>query len=144
MKKNRVFVSLDEGHDKQYKFMIQEWDPHPEFEFVFKKEMPNTIDTQNIGRIKTELSETIDQTTHTLFIIGKYSNQPHELQKQIGFLNWMNFEAYQSMNNGNYLAVLQLDEAYTIPRELELARYWRMNGFSQRHVYQVLNDSFKR
>jgi len=96
MRKKKVFVSFDYDHDKQYKFLLQAWDANPEFDFVFEDKTPGEINSNNVGRIKAGLTSKLNEATHTLFIVGKHANQLHRLRNQIGFVNWINFEAYQS------------------------------------------------
>ena len=140
--KKKVFVSFDYDHDRHYKYLLQAWDANPDFDFVFKDQTPGEINTYDIGRIKAALTAKINDATHTLFIVGAYANQQHKDHRLIGFINWMNFEAYQSIQNGNYLAVVKLEKSYSIPQELK-AKYWWIAGFSEKNVIQVLNDSSK-
>jgi hypothetical protein len=88
------------------------------------------------------LTRKINEATHTLFIVGKHANQMHKDHKAIGFINWINFEAYQSIQSGNYLAVVKLDDSCVVPKELK-AEHWWISGFSERNVIKVLNDSSK-
>lgn len=142
MAKKQVFVSFDYEQDRNYKYLLEAWDANPEFDFVFKDQTPGEINTNNIDRIKAVLTSKINDATHTLFIVGAYANQQHKDYKLIGSINWINFEAYQSIQSGNYLAVVKLKELYSIPQELK-ARYWWIAGFSEENVIQVLNDSSK-
>ena len=142
MRKRKVFVSFDYDNDKQYKYLLQAWHANPEFDFVFEDKTPGEINTNDIGRIKAGLTRKINEATHTLFIVGKHANQPHKDRNAIGFINWINFEAYQSIQSGNYLAVVKLDDSYSVPNELN-ARHWWISGFSERNVIKVLNDSSK-
>jgi len=142
MRKKQVFVSFDYDNDKQYKFLLEAWDANPEFDFVFEDRTPGEINTNDIGRIKAGLTRQINESTHTLFIVGKHSNQPHKLQKEIEFINWMNFEAHRSIQNNNYLAVVKLDDSFSVPNELT-ARYWWITGFTEKNIISVLNDSSK-
>jgi len=142
MRKKQVFVSFDYDNDKQYKYLLQAWDANPDFDFVFEDKTPGEIDTTDIGRIKAGLTRKINDATYTLFIVGKHANQQHKDHREISFVNWMNFEAYQSIQSGNYLAVVKLDDSCTVPKELT-AKYWWISGFSERNVIKVLNDSSK-
>ena len=142
MNKKRVFVSFDYDKDRHYKYLLQAWDANPEFDFVFKDETPGEINTNDIGRIKAGLTRKINDATHTLFIVGKHANQPHKNRDLIGFINWINFEAYQSIHSGNHLAVVKIDDSCAVPNELK-ARYSRITSFSEQNVIKVLNHSSK-
>jgi len=141
MRKKQVFVSFDYDHDRRYKYLLQAWDANPQFDFVFKDETPGEIDTSDIGRIKAGLTRKINDATYTLFIVGKHANQHHKDRNAIGFINWINFEAYQSIQAGNYLAVVKLDSSCAIPNELRGAKYSWITGFSEENVIKVLNHS---
>jgi len=140
MGKKQVFVSFDYDNDRNYKFLLQAWDANPDFNFVFEDKTPSEINTNDIGRIKAGLTTEINQATYTLFIVGKYANQQHKDHRAIGFINWMNFEAYQSIQNRNYLAVVKLADSYSIPNELPKKYSW-ITGFSENNVINVLNHS---
>ena len=142
MAKKKVFVSFDYDNDKHYKFLLEAWDANPEFDFIFKDQTPGEINTHNIGRIKAGLTSKINNATHTLFIVGAHANQQHKDHKLIGFINWINFEAYQSIQSDNYLAVVKLEKSHSIPHQLT-ARHWWVSGFTEKNVIQVLNDSSK-
>ncbi|MCP4050026.1 MAG: hypothetical protein GY730_04900 [bacterium] len=142
MRKKQVFVSFDYDNDKRYKFLLQAWDANPDFDFVFEDKTPGEINTNNIDRIKAGLTTQINDSTHTLFIVGKHANQLHKDRHLIGFDNWINFEAYQSIQNNNYLAVVKLDDSCVVPKKLT-AKYWWLSGFTERNVIKVLNKSSK-
>jgi len=143
MRKKQVFVSFDYDNDRKYKYLLQAWDANPDFDFVFKDETPGEINTNDIGRIKAGLTRKINDATHTLFIVGKHANQLHKDRRAIGFKNWINFEAYQSILSGNYLAVVKLDDSCKVPEELT-AKYRWISGFIEKNVINVLNDSSKK
>lgn len=140
MRKKKVFVSFDYDNDKQYKYLLQAWDANPNFDFVFEDKTPGEIDTKGIGRVKAGLTRQINEATHTLFICGKHANQQHQDRNAIGFTNWINFEAHQSIQSGNYLAVVKLDGSCAVPNELT-AKYKCLTGFSEGNVIRAPNDS---
>ena len=142
MRKKQVFVSFDYDNDKKYKYLLEAWDANPDFDFVFEDKTPGEISTDDIARIKAGLTTKINEATHTLFIVGKHANQLHKDREEIGFINWMNFEAHQSIRSENYLAVVKLDDTCVIPKELT-AKYWWISGFFEKNVIQVLNNSSK-
>lgn len=142
MAKKNVFVSFDYDNDRRYKYLLEAWDANPDFSFVFKDQTPGEINSNNISYVKSALASKIRDATHTLFIVGARANQQHKDHRLIGFTNWINFEAYQSIRNNNYLAVVKLEDNYAVPHELK-ARYSWITGFSETNVINVLNDSSK-
>lgn len=141
MAKKKVFVSFDYDHDRRYKYLLEAWDANPDFDFVFDDKTPQEINTDNIDRIKAGLTQKINEATHTLFIVGKYANQQHEDHELIGFENWMNFEAYQSRQCENKLAVVRLEKSNEVPEELVGSGYWQITGFTEENVIEVLNKA---
>ena len=141
MAKKKVFVSFDFDHDKRYKFLLEAWDANPDFDFVFDDRTPSEINTNNIDRIKAALTLKIKEATHTLFIVGKYANQLHKDRALIGFINWMNFEAYQSRSCNNKLAVVKLDQTCEIPKKLVGLAYRWITGFTEDNVIAVLKQA---
>ena len=139
MSKKQVFVSFDYDNDRRYKYLLEAWDANPRFDFVFKDETPGEIDTNNIDRIKAGLTQKINAATHTLFIVGKHANQRHPKSSLIGFVNWINFEANRSIQTGNNLAVVKLEDSNSVPQELAGAGYKWVAGFSEENVIRVLN-----
>ena len=142
MAKKKVFVSFDYENDKRYKFLLEAWDANPEFDFVFNDQTPGEINSSNISRIKAGLTSKINDATHTLFLVGAYANQPHKDSRLIGFINWINFEVYQSIQSNNYLAVVKLDKSNSIPQQLTTKHSW-ITGFTEKNIIAVLNHSSK-
>lgn len=140
MAKKNVFVSFDYDNDRNYKNLLLAWDVNPNFDFVFEDKTPGEINSNDISRIKAGLTQKINEATYTLFIVGKHANQTHPKSKEIGFINWINFEAYQSIQSKNYLAVVKLDDNYSIPQELT-AKYSWITNFNEKNVIAVLNHS---
>ena len=141
MAKKNVFVSFDYDNDKHYKNLLSAWDANPNFDFLFKDKTPREINSFNISRIKAGLTQKINESTYTLFIVGKYANQKHPKSNAIGFTNWINFEAVKSRESGNYLAVILLDSTYAVPQQLSGAKYSYITGFGEQNVINVLNHS---
>lgn len=141
MAKKKVFVSFDYDNDRHYKNLLAAWDANPNFDFVFKDNTPGEINSNDISRIKAALTLKINTSTYTLFIIGEHANQKHAKSQEIGFINWINFEAYQSIQNKNYLAVVKLDRTCSVPQELVKAKYSWITGFNEKNVIDVLNHS---
>lgn len=141
MNKKTVFVSFDYDNDRNYKYLLQAWDANPEFDFVFEDKTPGEINTNEISVIKAGLTRKINEATYTLFIVGKHANQVHPDRDEIGFVNWMNFEANKSIQSANNLAVVKIESGNTVPNELVGSGYKFVSGFSEVNVINVLNAS---
>ena len=142
MLKRKVFVSFDWDNDKRYKFLLEAWNQHPDFEFVFRDATPGEINSYDISRIKAGLTAKIREATHTLFIVGKCANTVHKDSRLIGYINWINFEAFQSIQENNKLSVVKLEDSNQIPEQLASgAKYSWITGFTEQNVIAVLNHA---
>ena len=136
-----VFVSFDYTNDKHYKYLLEAWHANPRFQFTFDDGTPTEIDSSNVWRIKAALTSKIKGATHTLVIVGKQANDRHWKSGLIGYKNWINFEIYQSMQEGKRIAVVRLDRSYELPEELQNGKYSLVEGFSEANVMQALNTA---
>lgn len=137
MAKDRVFVSFDWENDRHYKYLLEAWDENDSFDFEFGDNTPTEIQSEDIGRIKAALTRKINQSTHTLVIVGEEANKRHPDYEEIGYRNWINFEVYQSIDVTK-IRVLLLDEDNTLPEELKGAEYKSIAGFTVENVKTLL------
>lgn len=138
---NTVFVSFDYDNDKNYKYLLEAWHANPRFRFVFDDGTPTEIDSTNVGRIKAALTMKVKAATHTLVIVGKDANKRHAKSHLIGHKNWINFEIHQSVQEGKRIAVVRLDRAYELPDELNNAKYYLVEGYTEANVIQALDNA---
>ena len=141
MSKKKVFVSFDYDNDRNYKNLLAAWDANPTFDFVFNDKTPTEINTDEISVIKAGLTRKINEATYTLFIVGKHANQLHKDRQEIGFDNWVNFEAHKSIQSGNNLAVIKIESTNSVPDELVGAGYKYRSGFTEVNVIGLLDDA---
>lgn len=141
MSRKKVFVSFDYENDKHYKFLLEAWDAHQDFDFCFFDWSSQEINTNNISRVKAGLTTKINQATHTLVIVGKEANKAHRDQREIGYLNWINFEVAKSKEAYNKLIGVKIDRGYVSPVELIGANTkWAMS-FNQAAIVKSINES---
>ena len=141
MDKKKVFVSLDWDNDERYKYLLKAWNENPQFEFVFDDSSREEIHGWNISRIKAALSVKINQTTHTLVIVGRGANKRHPNHELISFRNWINFEVSRSIATSNKIAAIKINKNYESPSELIGAgASWAMS-FTEKAIIKALNDA---
>lgn len=138
--RKKVFVSFDWDHDKRYKFLLEAWDANPDFEFVFSDKTPEEIQSNDIGRIKAAIALKINQSTHTLVIVGKYPNSRHKDSAKIGYVNWINFEVHQSNENKNKIVAVFIEGNYEEPLEFEGYYIKRVYGFEEDKIVNALES----
>jgi len=114
----KVFVSFDYTDDKHYKFLLQAWNEHPRFQFVFEDVSSEEIDSNNVGRVKAALTQKIKDATHVLVIVGKNANTSHRNRNLIGYKNWINFEVNKALELEKRIAAIKLDRTNESPDEL--------------------------
>lgn len=90
MARKKVFVSFDYENDRHYKRLLEAWNANDNFDFCFSDQSSHEINSNNVDRVKAALTHKINNSTHTLVIIGKEANKPHRDQNLIGYKNWIN------------------------------------------------------
>ncbi|MCX6717535.1 MAG: TIR domain-containing protein [Candidatus Taylorbacteria bacterium] len=139
--KPKVFVSFDYDNDRNFKYLLEAWNKNPKFDFVFDDATPEEINSTNVGRIKAALTLKIKSATHTLVIVGKYANFPHQNRSLIGYKNWINFEIHQSIELGKRIAVVKLDRSNESPEELTNANVAWAYSFTEDNIIKALETA---
>ena len=135
-----VFVSFDYDNDRHYKYLLEAWHAHPQFDFVFADATPNEIDSSNVARVKAALTSKINQASHTLVIVGRYANAIHRHSLLIGYKNWINFEIHQSKLARNRIVAVKIDRNYESPTELLFCgATWAMS-FNEASIIRALGE----
>ena len=141
MAKKKVFVSFDYTNDKHYKFLLEAWDANKNLDFVFNDCSSDEINSNNVSKVKENLTKRINNTTYTLVIIGAEANKQHKDHKEIGYKNWINFEIARSKDNKNKLVWVKIDKSYTSPDELlNSGASWAMS-FTQDAIIKAFNEA---
>ncbi len=143
--RKKIFVSFDYENDRHYKFLLNAWSEHSNFDFVFRDYSSQEIDSDNIGRVKAGLALKIKMADYTLVLVGKEANKLHKDHKLIGHRNWINFEVAKSKESGNKLIAVKLDPYYESPEELLGANAtWAMK-FEEDSILKALHEAeFRR
>lgn len=139
--RKKVFVSFDWENDRRYKHLLEAWDANPDFDFVFSDKTPEEIQTNDIGRIKAAITTKINQSTHTLVIVGRYANTRHKDSEKIGYKNWINFEVHQSKEHKNKMIAVFVQNDDAEPEELKGCIVKRIYGFDHAPIVQALESS---
>lgn len=141
MAKKKVFISFDYENDKNYKNLLVAWDKNKDFDFYFNDKSSGEIDSDDVSRVKAALTTKINNSTHTLVIIGKEANKQHKNHKEIGYTNWLNFEIAKSKANKNKLIGVKIDKNYTSPDEiLNSSTSWAMS-FTFDSIKKALDEA---
>ncbi|MDT3320719.1 TIR domain-containing protein [Shewanella sp. SP1S2-4] len=141
MAKKKVFVSFDYDNDKHYKFLLEAWDAHPDFDFKFSDLSSKEINSWKIPTVKGALTKKINSATYTVVLVGKEANKKHEDSEEIGYKNWLNFEVAKSKDNKNKLVAVKLDKGNESPEEvLGAGAKWAMS-FNRDAIVKALNEA---
>ena len=89
MAKKKVFISYDYDNDKHYKNLLLAWDKNSEFDFSFyDMSVDVSVDSTDAGAIRRVISARINNSTHFLCIVGKYTHKSNwvawEINKAVG------------------------------------------------------------
>jgi hypothetical protein len=140
MNKN-VFVSFDYDKDRNYKYLLEAWDKNDKFDFSFADHSSQEIDSDEIARIKAALTRKINTADVTLVIVGKDANKRHPDSDEIGYKNWINFEAAKSIEANNSLVAVKISSEYESPEELlNSGASWAMS-FKEENIINALNSA---
>ena len=141
MADKKVFISFDFENDKHYKYLLDAWDKNKNMDFKFDDCSSDEIHSDDIPKVKENLTKRINKSEYTLVIIGKEANKKHEDSAAIGYKNWINFEIARSKSNGNKLVGVKIEKEYESPDEiLNSGAKWAMS-FSQDAIIKALNDA---
>lgn len=141
MAKKTVFVSFDYDEDKSYYYLMKAWDANSNFDFVFSDYTSKEIDSDDVATVKRALSRKIGEATYTLVIIGKDANKKHEDSKEIGYINWQNYEVAKSVERGNKLVGVKIKSTYSAPKEMiGVGASWA-SSFTQEKIIAALNEA---
>jgi hypothetical protein len=139
--KKKVFVSFDYENDRHYKSLLDAWDANKNMDFVFEDCSSDEIHSDDIPKVKENLTKRINKTTYTLVIVGKEANKKHKDSDKIGYRNWINFEIARSKDHKNKLVGVKIDKSNESPEELlNSGAKWAMS-FTQDAIIKALDDA---
>lgn len=105
--KKKVFISFDYDNDRNYRYLLSALQENRRSDLDFLDLTPEEIQTNDVGRIKAALRSRINESTHTLVIIGKHANTKHPQSSDIGTRNWQwwEIESTKEKQSSNFIAV---------------------------------------
>lgn len=118
MARPKICVSFDYENDKYSRNAIRLWNENKYIDFDIVDKTPSEIDTYNISRIKAGLSTKINESDILLVISGDYINSPHRDRKEIGCINWQNWECKRAIELSKKIILVKLKSNNLIPEEL--------------------------
>ena len=116
--KKKVFISFDYENNKQYRYPLNAWNANQEFDFSFRDNTPDEIQSNNIPTIKAGLSRKINTSDCVLVIIGEEANKLHRDWKEIGYRNWQNFEIAKAKESKIPIVAVKINYTYESPSEI--------------------------
>lgn len=141
MAKKKVFISFDYEKDKHYYYLLTAWDANSDFEFVFSDYTSKEIKSDDVDVVKRALSRKIGESTYTLVIVGEDANKKHSDSEKIGYKNWQNYEVAKSVERGNKIVGIKINNLYSAPEEmLGVGASWA-SSFTQLKIIEALNKA---
>ncbi|QIB56573.1 TIR domain-containing protein [Blautia producta] len=141
MAKKKVFVSFDYEKDKNYYYLMLAWNENPNFDFVFSDYTSKEIKSDSVSTVKRALSRKIGESTYTLVIVGQDANKKHPDSIEIGYRNWQNYEVAKSIERGNKIIGVKINNFYSAPEEmLGVGASWA-SSFTQDKIISALNNA---
>ena len=117
MARPKVCVSFDYENDKYSRNAIRLWNENKYIDFDIIDKTPSEIDTYNISRIKAGLTTKISESNILLVISGDYINTPHRNRREIGCINWQNWECQKALELNKKIILVKLKSSNEIPEE---------------------------
>ena len=129
---HKVFISYDHSADARYKYLLQGWNNHPNFEFKFdNRSVIVPINSEDAGRVKAGITLKMKEATHLLVIVGKLSHTS----------DWINWEIEKAKDLGLKLAAVKIDRAYNSPIGLlGVGTSWA-TSFTEKQITEALNSA---
>ena len=129
---HKVFISYDHSEDARYKYLLQGWNNHPNFEFKFdNRSVIVPINSEDAGRVKAGITLKMKEATHLLVIVGKLSHTS----------DWINWEIEKAKDLGLKLAAVKIDRAYNSPIGLlGVGTSWA-TSFTEKQITEALNSA---
>lgn len=134
----KVYVSFDWHNDKHFKFLLDAWNKNKRFDFRYPDGTPEEIQTNDIGRVKAALTMKVNESTHTLVIIGAEANTRHRHSTQIGYKNWINFEIARSKEARNKIIGVRIEDHYDLPEEILGCGATYIDGFDADEIGKAI------
>lgn len=97
----KIFISFDYDNDRKYRYLLSALKENAGSGIDFSDLTPEEIQTDDVGRIKAALTTRINQSTHTLVIIGKHANAEHSKSAQIDTRNWQWWEVEKTKDKAS-------------------------------------------
>ena len=129
---HKVFISYDHSEDARYKYLLQGWNNHQNFEFKFdNRSVIVPINSEDAGRVKAGITLKMKEATHLLVIVGKLSHTS----------DWINWEIEKAKDLGLKLAAVKIDRAYNSPIGLlGVGTSWA-TSFTEKQITEALNSA---
>jgi len=135
---NKVYVSFDWHNDRHYKLLLDAWNTNKNFDFRYPDGTPEEIQSNDVGRVKAALTMKVNDSTHTLVIIGAEANKSHRHSAQIGYKNWINFEIARSKEARNKIIGVRIETHYELPEEILGCGATYIDGFNADEIGKAI------
>jgi len=137
----KICISFDWHNDRHYRHMLSAWIANPTNPVTFEDLTPGEINTDDVGRVKAQLTTQLRATTHTLILVGQYANTKHKDSEKIGTRNWIWWEIEQSKAERNGLIAVKLGRDHPTPDPLlNSGATWAMS-FTRDAILKAINDA---
>ncbi len=118
MKKKNVYVSFDYNNEEHYKFVLNAWNEHMECDFSYNDMPSEKISSNNILKLKDELTLKISKCTYVLVIVSEDSNKEDLNSGLIGYKNWQNWEVAKAKELNKKIVGTKVNSMFEPPEEL--------------------------
>jgi len=132
MAKKKIFISYDYDNDKHYKNLLVAWDKNKEFDFSFyDMSVDVSVNSDDAAVIKRVISARINNSTHFLCIVGKYTHKS----------GWVKWEIEKAVDLKKKIVAVKIQKDYTTPLPLYgVGTKWALS-FTFASIKQALEEA---
>ena len=113
-----IFISFDYENDKDYRYLLSAFNASPRHGIRFEDATPGEIQSGRVDRVKAVLDRKIDNSSHTLVVIGRAANSFHPDRAQIGTRNWQWWEIERANQCGHSFIAIKIKREFSLPEPL--------------------------
>jgi len=138
--KKTIFISFDYDNDRNYRYLLSALKANAGSAIDFEDVTPSEIQSIDVGRIKSALTQKIKLATHTLVIIGDHANDRHPDYLAIGTRNWQWWEIERSKAEGKGLIAVKITNSSPSPDPI-LSSNAKWASFTVDSMLKAINEA---
>ncbi len=138
----RIFISFDYDNDRNYRYLLAALKANSNSSIDFIDATPGEIQSSDVARIRSVLTQKIRASTHVLAIVGASANSYHRDRLLIGARNWQWWEIQKGKDEGKRLIGVKISRFYDSPLPLQNAGAKWALSFNVPAILVAINSTY--